>query len=114
MKLNEKGYKGTNERIGVNGIDLKVCKKRIGCNSMYDGKLYPCFIIAYIRHLNKKFNTNFVVTEKDYLDLYKVKKPKEIGEFLDTPEFPFCNYCIVNSGEVAWENSKEHTLNEWT
>ena len=80
---------------------------------MYDGKLYPCSPVAFIRHLNKKFNTNFIVAKDDYLDIYKIKNLNEIEEFLNKPRFTFCNYC--NSGEMyKWETTPEHTLSEWT
>jgi MoaA/NifB/PqqE/SkfB family radical SAM enzyme len=107
-------YKMTLNKNG-DDIDKSNCGKRYGCNSMYDGKLFPCFPIAYVRHLNKKFNTDFIVSGNDYLDLYKVKNLSEVEEFLKIPkQYPFCKYGTLNSGEVKWENSPEHSLSEWT
>ena len=90
------------------------CGKQFVCISMHFGKLYPCVTIAYVRHLNKKFNTNFVVTEDDYIDLYKVKDINEVKEkILTTSVLPFCEYCRKKPTEMKWESSEEHTLSEW-
>ncbi len=105
LELNEKGNVG---------VDNSNCSRKFRCNNMYHGKFYPCSAIVYVRHLNKKFNTNFVVTENDYIDLYKVKNINEVKEFLKKPQ-PFCdNYCKVCPKKVDWELVKEHTLSEWT
>ena len=83
------------------------------CNQFYEGKLYHCAIIAYIRHFNKKFNTNFEVTDKDYIDIYKVKDTSEISDFLKTPP-PFCRYCGKFINDTPWERSATHDISEWT
>ncbi len=104
-------------KLNINGdnVDKTKCSKKFGCNSMYDGKFYPCSKIAYIRHFNKKFNTNFVVTENDYLDLYKIKSVDEIKSFINImKQFPFCKYCNSRLGIVKWENSPVHDISEWT
>ena len=81
---------------------------------MYDGKLYPCFAIAYIRHLNKKYNKNFKVTKDDYLDLYNIKELSEVKRFLKRPYYSFCRYCMFESSQYKWENSPNHDISEWT
>ncbi len=107
LELNENGG-GTIEEI------IK-CKPRFAPLSMYNGKLYPCYATAYIRHLNKKFNTKFIVSEGDYLDLYKIKSEKDVKKFVQIQVFPFCKkYCRQISGKLKWERSDEHTLSEWT
>ncbi len=105
MKLTENEYNHT--------IDKSACQRKFGCNAMYDGKFYPCFSIAYIRHINKKFGTNFKVTKDDYLDLYKASGLADVKDFLGKAQYPFCNYCIVDSGKVKWENSATHGRSEW-
>ncbi len=95
--------------------EILKCKPKFSPASMHNGKLYPCYATAYIRHLNKKFNTNFIVSEGDYLDLYKVKDIREVEKFVKKQAFPFCKkYCKQVNGKLKWESSKEHTLSEWT
>ncbi len=106
IKLRQKGSNDTVHQLN--------CKKRFIRYVMQEGKLYICPTVAYIRHLNKKFNTNFVVTEDDYLDLYKIKNTNEIKTFLEKPSLHFCKYCERGIEKVKWENSEEHTLSEWT
>ena len=95
-------------------INKDTCIMRPRCNNMYDGKLYPCTVIAYIRHFNKRFNTDFEISQNDYIDLYKINNLKEIEKFLSTNQFPFCKYCIPDFKEVNWETSYKHTIDEWT
>ncbi len=94
--------------------DNSNCIRKYGCNSMYDGKFYPCTTIAYVRHFNKKYNKNFIVTKEDYLDLYKVRDLSEVDEFLSKPRYHFCKYCGNGGGEVKWEHSPIHDISEWT
>ena len=90
------------------------CKKKFIRYVMQDGKLYICPTVAYIRHLNKKFNTDFIVSEDDYLNLYKIKNINEVKDFLQAPSIPFCKYCKRGVEKVKWENSSVHTISEWT
>ncbi len=106
--------KMTLSKSSGNEMDRSKCEQKFVCNSMHDGKLYPCATIAYIRHLNKKFNTDFVVTEKDYLDLYKIKNTDDVKHFMETPVLPFCRYCKKGTAGMKWENTSEHALSEWT
>ncbi len=107
-------YKMTLKESGYTGVDKIQCIKRRKCNNMSDGKLYPCYFMAYIRHLNKKFNTDFKITDKDYLDIYKIEDAGEIKKFLQMHrEYPFCKYCSCNYTDVKWENSPKHTIDEW-
>ncbi len=89
------------------------CEAKAGCSNYVDGKLYPCHMPAYIHHLNKRFGTKFKVGETDYIDIYKTKNLAEILDFLANP-MPFCRYCGQEFFNlVPWENSMEHTLDEW-
>ncbi|GAB7140277.1 hypothetical protein RsTz2092_02250 [Deferribacterales bacterium RsTz2092] len=85
------------------------------CSVMRNGKLYPCSIIAGIRHFNSHFNQNLPVSSHDYMDIYKVANCKEILEYMAKPH-PFCKYCNV-AGRVAsfGEYRKTtHSISEWT
>lgn len=69
------------------------------CHELREGKLYPCSQIARAAVLNKRFGTNFKVTENDYIDIYK-HNLTEIEEFLKHP-VDFCKYCKTKS----WDNN---------
>lgn len=85
-----------------------------GCTNYINGKLYPCFVISNIRHFNKKFKKKLIVTDKDYIDIYKISSTEEIFDFLYKEDmFPFCRYCFHSRPKFKWENSPEHDINEW-
>ncbi len=106
LNLKEEGYKDIADDFN--------CGVKYVCPNMQNGKLYPCARIAYVRHLNKKFNTNFKITKDDYIDLYKVRNFAEVKQLILNTKNPFCKYCKHNVKSVKWENSKEHSLSEWT
>jgi organic radical activating enzyme len=54
--------------------NIKICHMANQCVQLRDGKLFTCVVIAYISIFNEYFNKNLEVTEKDYIDIYKVKK----------------------------------------
>jgi MoaA/NifB/PqqE/SkfB family radical SAM enzyme len=83
------------------------------CHQLHDGKLYLCPATAYIKYLNKYFSKNFVVSEKDYVDIYQVKNIKTLVKFLRNP-IPFCRYCNKNASErnIIWHISKRE-ISEW-
>lgn len=92
---------------------FKGCLAQNECVNIADGKIFHCFVPAYIRHLNKKFNMNFEVTTKDYIDIYKAKNVKEINSFLSLAS-PFCRYCYDNNIlSLPWENSEKHDVKEF-
>jgi hypothetical protein len=79
---------------------------------LIDGKLYQCETTAFIKYFNEYFHKNLEITEKDYVDIHKIKNLDEIFEFLCKPT-PFCRYCKTGEVEyVEWENSKK-ALEEW-
>ncbi len=81
-------------------------------NFVMEGKFFGCpFCSQSYRIFNKKFNQHLRLTEKDYLDIYKVNDMQEIFEFAARPK-PYCRYCgdLVRWGE--WEQSKRD-ISEW-
>lgn len=94
------------------GHNFISCSNANMCTVLYEGKLYPCPVPAKIKYINKEFNENFKVSERDYIDIYKVSSLKEIMEFLSRP-IPFCRYCNVFKCENQdWEVSKKEK-EEW-
>jgi MoaA/NifB/PqqE/SkfB family radical SAM enzyme len=73
--------------------------------ALNDGKLYTCPMIPYIDHFNKAFNQNLIVSEEDYIDIYKARNYFELADFV-TKRVPFCRYCAVQNRSVhAWKQS---------
>lgn len=79
---------------------------------LMEGKLYGCpFSCQSYRIFNDKFHQNLHMTEKDYLDIYKVSDMQEIFEFAARPKF-YCRYCKGLSPLFDWERS-ERKMSEW-
>lgn len=89
--------------------NFKLCFKANGCIQLHEGKMYTCSVIPYIRHFNKYYNEQLEVSEKDYIDIYKVTKAEDIYDFLCKP-VPFCRYCNIKKSAMnglKWEVSKK-------
>lgn len=59
-----------------------------------------CFVCANIKYLNHRFHQELVVSEKDYLEIEKIKNVDEIRAFLKR-QIPFCRYCRTHHKEYA-------------
>jgi hypothetical protein len=96
-----------------NEDSFKKCFRSNVCIFLDDGKLYTCPMIPNIKHFNKYFGENFVISEKDYIDIFQAKNLNEILDFLCKP-VPFCRYCKINNAEygLAWDRSKKE-ITEW-
>ena len=79
--------------------NCELWKEYYTCHELREGKLYPCSQIARATVLNKRFGTNFKVTDNDYINIYK-HNLAEIEEFLKHP-VDFCKYCKTKS----WNNN---------
>lgn len=97
----------------VNSIESKrflECIFANDCGVLKDGKIYMCPKPAKVDLLNKEFGTDFKVTEKDYIDIFKINDVDEIMEFLAKP-IPFCRYC-GDWKKTEWGISKKEK-EEW-
>jgi MoaA/NifB/PqqE/SkfB family radical SAM enzyme len=94
--------------------NYKICGLANACIQLRHGKIYTCSVIAYIDYFNRYFNKNLKATEKDYIDIYKVKNIDEIYSFLCKP-MPFCRYCNIKKivYGIGWSVSKKQ-ITEWT
>ena len=81
--------------------------------TLRDGKLYTCPMIPYINHFNEYFNQNLLVSENDYIDIYKVENYEELAEFV-THRTDFCRYCKVRERKAYDWKQSNHTLEEYT
>ena len=81
-------------------------------NFLMEGKFYGCpFSSQSFRIFNKVFNQKLRLTEKDYLDIYKVKDMEEILEFCSKAK-PYCRYCEGKITGLKWERTKKK-MDEW-
>lgn len=81
-------------------------------NFLMEGKFYGCpFSCQSYRIFNKKFKQNLRMTERDYLDIYKIQDMQEIFEFAAKPR-PYCRYCSDLDRWHEWERSRQD-ISEW-
>jgi MoaA/NifB/PqqE/SkfB family radical SAM enzyme len=90
----------------------RMCELANYCIQLIDGKLYQCETTAFIKYFNEYFDKRLEITEKDYVDIHKVKDLEEILKFL-CKATPFCRYCKTGEVDyVEWERSKKG-MDEW-
>ncbi|MDR0743153.1 MAG: radical SAM protein [Tannerella sp.] len=90
------------------------CSSANRCISLDDGKVYTCSLIPYVKYFNAHFGKNLVVTEDDYIDIYKAQSIGEILDFTAKPP-PFCRYC--NRKGMIWDigyGISKKDVGEWT
>ena len=80
--------------------------------NLYEGKIYICPVVAYIKYFNKRFNKNLKPSNTDYVDIYKTKNIEDILNWSKQPK-NFCKYCGDNKPLLPWESSMQHTIDEW-
>ena len=80
---------------------------------MQGGKIFPCPPAAHIHIFNEFFNENLMITEDDYVDIYKIKSFSDISD-LCSRRVEFCKYCAIKSHGrwYKWEVSNK-TIDEW-
>jgi MoaA/NifB/PqqE/SkfB family radical SAM enzyme len=93
---------------------FKQCSLSSSCPIFRDGKVFPCFYCAFAYRFNNYFGDKLIITDKDYLELDKVKNIREIVDFLYKP-VPFCKYCDISHIVYGqkWAPSKRE-ISEWT
>lgn len=75
-----------------------------GCPELYYGKILKCSAVIAFERFNKYFNTNYEITNDDYLSIYDPNLTgKSIIKFLSNPA-PMCAYCDTNNiTYYSWE-----------
>ncbi len=112
--LVKKSFKKTiNLKGNSNPVNSFVhCHMSNSKNFLMEGKFYGCpFSCQSYRIFNKKFNQNLRMTDKDVLDIYKVKNMQEILDFAARPKY-YCRYCSGISPLFDWGRSKKE-MSEW-
>lgn len=93
----------------------RLCWEPNSCIKLRDGRLFPCVRAAVIDRYNEAFGTNCVVTDKDYIDIYKAESRDEILNFLASGPIPFCRYCDMRGRKKGWEwGHSTGSIEEWT
>jgi MoaA/NifB/PqqE/SkfB family radical SAM enzyme len=84
------------------------------CHELVNGRIYACSVAPHVKHFNAFFEENMELSDKDSIDIYKVKDMREILDFLARP-IPFCRYCDVKGRTFGnkWSISKK-AITEWT
>jgi MoaA/NifB/PqqE/SkfB family radical SAM enzyme len=104
-------FKLNRERVSRRPVFVD-CYQMNYCNVLKNGKIYACPISAHVNYFNDYFDEHFLVSEKDYIDLYKIHSFAEIAEFASRP-VPFCGYCDIKGRELyPWKQS-DKTLGEY-
>ena len=80
------------------------------CWQLVGNKIYPCPQSAYVGHLNKKFDSNFLHRKGDYLEIDKINC-RNLLLFKFRPK-PFCAYCVFPRQNMRWKLSS-HSAAEW-
>lgn len=112
---NESFLSVTIDEEGRFQIEKNFCKCYLAntCHTLKHRKMFTCSTIPHIEHYNKYFNKNLIVSNSDYIDIYKAKEKKEILEFLSKP-VPFCRYCNVDNRKYSFDFEKSNKdINEW-
>jgi MoaA/NifB/PqqE/SkfB family radical SAM enzyme len=93
---------------------FKACLKSNDCPQLYEGRIYPCPTIAYIKYFNLAFNEDIQITKSDYIDIYEIESFDDILTFLSKP-VPFCRYCnpYKDVYNIDWAMSKAN-ISEWS
>lgn len=103
--INLNGTENREERFGNCGI------ANYG-NFLMEGKLYGCpFSCQAYRIFNQKYHEKLVISENDFIDIYKAQNADELLEFAATPK-NFCKYCGGLVGGGDWRRSKQERC-EW-
>lgn len=103
-------------KLDLNGRQEKFtfiqCRQRNHCHVLINGLMYTCPIIASVSHFNNYFAKKLVISEKDYINIYKAHNFEEIMTAMDVrPDF--CRYCDLNHRTVHnWKVSNKN-INEW-
>ena len=82
------------------------------CTFLKNGKIFHCPIAGNIEILNKYFNRNFEITEKDYIDIHKTSHIRDILKYL-SHKIPFCRYCDICKCEPRHWKYSEKNIKEW-
>lgn len=61
------------------------------CYNLYQGKLYPCPIMAYIKYFNMYYATEYP-EETECVSIYEEMEFQDFYRYLTSPA-PICNYC---------------------
>ena len=83
------------------------------CNTLRDGKMYPCSVLPNSHHFNSYYNKDLQISKQDSIDIHKVESFEEIADFTSKPA-PFCRYCNVKERKPAGWKKSERNIKEWT
>ena len=90
------------------------CKKAKVCSTLKYGKLHICPFTAHVHNFNEAFGKNVVITEDDYIDIYRDDiTADKILDWICKP-VPACRYCNIKGidDHITWHVSRREE-SEW-
>lgn len=81
-----------------------------GC--LKDGKIYQCPLTCHLNYFNNRFKTKLKLSEKDYIDIFKVKSGSEIMDFY-SHKIPFCKNCNIKARFAKDFKISKQEISEW-
>lgn len=82
------------------------------CWFLKKGNIYKCPYPALIDDLSKKYNVEYDVTERDYIELNQIKNGWEVIKQLSKP-IDFCMYCRNGCKSYRWNNTNKPKLSDY-
>ena len=83
------------------------------CSYLRDGHFYKCTTAGHIHNLSNYFNLDLYPSSEDYIDIYKIKKGKEIIDFYKRI-IPFCRFCNIKNQQSNLEfQISNKKVSEW-
>lgn len=93
---------------------FQICGEANYCVTLDHGKLYTCFVAAFVHHFITYFNQPLKYAANNGIDIYQAKSSQEIFSFLASP-IPMCRHCKVK--ERTYNNPwglSEKKITEWS
>lgn len=72
------------------------------CRFLRDGKISKCYYPLLIDNLNDSFNTDFIISNDDFIELSEITDGWEAINRLNGV-IPFCNYCRTKEQNFEWK-----------
>ena len=77
------------------------------CRFLRDGKISKCYYPLLINNLNDLFNTDFTISEDDFITLSEITDGWEAIEQLNRP-ISFCDYCRSKEQNFEWRRANKN------
>ena len=76
------------------------------CRFLRNGKISKCYYPLLIDNLNNLFNTDFIISDYDFIALSEITDGWKAIEQLNNP-IPFCDYCRSEEQNFEWKRTNK-------